>query len=129
MFSPNICYESLFFNSVNNNSNLIINVTNDGWFGKSTGPFQHFEHLKLRAVENNLPVIRVANSGISGVINNFGETIIKTKLYKEEVVDIKLPYSDKKIKKISESCIVIVLILINLILIIFFHYDKQLHHD
>ncbi len=123
VFSPNICYESIFFNSINKNSNLIINITNDGWFGKSTGPFQHFEHLKLRAVENNLPVIRVANSGISGVISNFGETIIKTKLYKEEVIDIKLPYSDKKTKKISEGFIIIVLILINLVLIASFHYN------
>ena len=119
-FSPNICYESIFYSSINKNSNLIINITNDAWFGKSTGPFQHFEHLKLRAIENNLPVIRVANSGFSGVINNLGKTLIKNKLYKEDYIDIKLPFVEKgNMYKINEKISIFFLIILNIFLIFF----------
>ena len=90
IFSPNICYESIFYKSINKNSDLIINITNDAWFGKSSGPFQHFEHLKLRAVENNMFVIRSANSGISGLIDNKGKVLNKIKLGEKGVVDVRI---------------------------------------
>lgn len=90
IFSPNICYESIFYKSINKNSDLIINITNDAWFGKSSGPFQHFEHLKLRAVENNMFVIRSANSGISGLIDNHGKVINKLRLGNKGIIDITI---------------------------------------
>ena len=68
-----ICYESIFPNLVNNKANLIINITNDVWFGKTSGPYQHIVALKFRAVENNLPAIRVSNYGKSLFINNKGQ--------------------------------------------------------
>ena len=89
--APIICYESIFTSMISKKANLIVNVTNDAWFGKSSGPYQHFEALKFRALENNIPAIRVANSGISGVIDRFGRVLVKTKLGTEAVLDVKLP--------------------------------------
>lgn len=89
-FSPIICYESLFNNAINKDAKLIINATNDIWFGKTTATFQHFDALRFRAVENGVPAIRSANSGISAYINKYGKVIKKTKLNKVELLDILL---------------------------------------
>lgn len=89
--APIICYESIFTNMISKKANVIVNVTNDAWFGKSSGSYQHFEVLKFRALENNMPVIRVANSGISGVIDRFGRVVVKTKLGTVAVLDVVLP--------------------------------------
>ncbi len=81
-----ICYEIIFteiLHSQDQNTNFILNVTNDAWFGQSSGPYQHFSMSILRAVERGLPVVRVANTGISGVIDSFGRVIIKSKLNTE----------------------------------------------
>jgi apolipoprotein N-acyltransferase len=87
IFSPNICYESIFSDSVNKKADLIINFTNDAWFGNTSGPYQHFDALKFRVVENSMPAIRVANSGISAVIDNRGRVVIKLKLNESGVID------------------------------------------
>ena len=89
-----ICYEiifSKFLHSYNQNTNFILNVTNDAWFGRSSGPYQHFSMSILRAVERGLPVVRVANTGISGVIDPYGRGIIKSKLNTEYYESTMLP--------------------------------------
>jgi apolipoprotein N-acyltransferase len=88
-FKPIICYESIFTNNFKNNSeyDVVINITNDFWFGKSFGTYQHLEAARARAVEYGVPVIRVANSGISAVILPNGDIIKKTKLF--EVTNLK----------------------------------------
>ena len=91
LFSPNICYESIFKDSINMQAKLIVSITNDSWFGNTSGPYQHFSNLKLRAVENGIPVIRVGNSGISAVIDGFGRVNKKIKLNKKAILDIKIP--------------------------------------
>ena len=91
LFSPNICYESIFKDSVNMRAKLIVSITNDSWFGNTSGPYQHFSNLKLRAVENGIPAIRVGNSGISAVIDGFGRVHKKIKLNKKAILDIKIP--------------------------------------
>ncbi|WCR57068.1 MAG: Apolipoprotein N-acyltransferase [Rickettsia asembonensis] len=80
---PLICYESIFSDFVRTNNEIadvIINITNDAWYGKSSGPYQHFHISRSRAVENGLPMIRVANNGISAIVDPFGRTIKKLNL-------------------------------------------------
>ena len=76
-FIPLICYEIIFskyiFDQIDNKTALIINITNDGWFGDSIGPYQHLQFAKIRAVEFGIPVARVANTGISAFIDPYGE--------------------------------------------------------
>ena len=83
--SPLICYEAIFPSQVTNRSNRpnwLINVTNDAWYGNSAGPYQHFEIVRVRAIEEGLPLVRAANTGISAIINPLG--IIQSKLPLEE---------------------------------------------
>jgi len=81
-FIPVICYEIAFYwkllNKLNYKSNFIINITNDFWFGKYVGPYQHLYLTKIRAAEFNKPIIRVSNNGISAVIDNNGVVLNKT---------------------------------------------------
>ena len=91
--SPIICYEIAFANNVIDNTNkpdIIINLTNDGWFGKSSGPYQHLVLAKFRAVENKLPIIRVSNSGISAYIDEYGRVLKKISLDIIGVLDIEI---------------------------------------
>ena len=80
-FVPLICYEILFsdliFKSLDQDTSVIINITNDAWFGNTIGPIQHFQYAKIRAVEFGIPVIRVANTGYSGLIGPYGEVLKK----------------------------------------------------
>lgn len=74
-----ICYEAIFpqysQRIKNNGSDVIINVTNDAWFGDSFGPYQHLVQTRFRAVENNIPIIRSANTGISSFIDKNGHIL------------------------------------------------------
>lgn len=99
-FEPSICYEGIFQNKVDKKlySNLIINITNDAWFGKTTGPKQHLSANIFRSVENGIPLIRVSNSGISGVYDADGKMIKVIRLN-------KVGYSDVEIKMGSGNTI------------------------
>ena len=70
-----ICYEIIYAGTLNNNLDydLIINISEDGWFGNSIGPYQHFAHSKFRSIEQGKTLIRSANNGISVIINPSGE--------------------------------------------------------
>ncbi len=74
---PLICFESTFPNLVNSDTEneIIINISNDGWFGKSLAPYQHLQITQVRALEFNRYILRAANTGLSAVINNHGEII------------------------------------------------------
>ena len=75
-YTPLICYEAIFSGLTprdkNQRPNFIINVTNDAWYGFSAGPYQHLAQTRFRAVEEGLPLIRAANTGISGIIDPYG---------------------------------------------------------
>jgi len=91
---PLICYEAIFPGDITPRDarpGWIINVTNDGWFGISTGPYQHLQQIRLRAVEEGLPVVRAANTGISAVIDPTGRIVARLGLGIEGVLDANLP--------------------------------------
>ena len=92
--SPLICYEAIFPGDVTDPAHRpgwLLNITNDAWFGDSSGPYQHFESARVRAVEEGLPLVRAANTGISGVVDPYGRVIAHLGLGKAGVVDARLP--------------------------------------
>ena len=118
---PLICYESIFPQlalTPNTKADLIVNVTNDAWYGNSSGPYQHFQISRLRAVENGLPLLRVANNGVSAVIDPVGRIVQKLSLNKVGVIDSLIPIKLNKPTLYSKfgNANVIVLILVVLII-------------
>lgn len=91
---PLICYEAIFPGSAvppGERPGWLVNVTNDGWFGISTGPYQHFQQARTLAITEGLPVVRAANTGISAVIDPVGRIVKELPLGVEGVVDAGLP--------------------------------------
>ena len=89
-----ICYESIFAEEVrisNVDVDVIINVTNDAWYGNSSGPYQHFEISRMRAVENGLPMIRAGNNGISAIIDPMARVLDRIDLNQVGVLDGYMP--------------------------------------
>ena len=70
---------------------LLVNLTNDAWFGASSGPYQHLEATRFRALEYGLPMVRVANTGLSAVIDPYGRTIVSSRLNEKTAIDSSLP--------------------------------------
>ena len=78
-FYPLICYEAIFPSEIGGSADeaaALLNVTNDAWFGRTPGPYQHFQQARLRAVERGLPLIRGANNGISAVVDAKGQVVV-----------------------------------------------------
>ena len=94
-----ICIESIYpdfvAGFVNQNAQLIVVVTNDSWYGDSSGPYQHEAMSMLRAVENRRAVVRSANGGISCVIDPVGNVLINTKMYEQTSFTYPVPLQSK----------------------------------
>jgi len=93
-FSPLICYEVIFPGAVARRDDRpawLLNVTNDAWFGNSPGPSQHFASARLRAVEEGLPLVRAANTGISGIIDPYGRVLQSLEVGQKGILDSRLP--------------------------------------
>ncbi|WP_165780744.1 apolipoprotein N-acyltransferase [Holospora curviuscula] len=87
-----ICYEIIFPISTScPKAQWILNLTNDGWFGYTPGPFQHLASAQFRAIETGLPVLRAANTGISAVFDGMGRTLVTLPLQKRGYIDTLLP--------------------------------------
>lgn len=89
-----ICYEVIFPAAVadkKHRPDFLVNLTFDGWYGESAGPYQHFAAARLRAIEEGLPLIRAAGSGISGIISPLGEATAWAGLNEKTVIDGYLP--------------------------------------
>lgn len=93
-FAPLICYEVIFPGQAiapGDRPGWIINVTNDGWFGNTPGPRQHFHQVQIRAVEEGIPVVRAANTGISAIVDPVGRVVARLDIDMIGVVDGGLP--------------------------------------
>ena len=127
---PLICYEVLFpklVKSISGEYNLIVNITNDAWYKKSSGPYQHFSLSKIRAVMEGITMIRSANTGISGIVGPDGIILAKLDLELEGVVDYKLNLRSIKTvyNKLGDSLFVLIMLFLLLVISISFFYKKN----
>ena len=91
-----ICYEAIFPAAIvqgDGRPGLLVNITNDGWFGETTGPYQHFHQSRVRAVEEGVPLIRAANNGISAVVDARGRVVALLGLNVRGAIDSAVPAS------------------------------------
>lgn len=94
-WTPYICYDAIFGDIIRDairaGSRLMVNITNDGWFGRSTAPFQHLNIVRHLAVTYGYPVARLANSGVSAFIDQYGHYDQNTNIFEERVIQRKMP--------------------------------------
>ena len=93
-FSPLICYEAIFSGQVVDRDDRpawLVNITNDAWFGNSTGPRQHLAAARMRAVEEGLPLLRAANTGISAAFDARGHEIGRIGMQTADTLVVLLP--------------------------------------
>ena len=91
---PLICYEAVFPQDVNGYAerpDLLLQITNDAWFGEASGPYQHLAQARIRAIEQGLPLLRAANTGVSAVIDGAGRVLVSLPLGEAGHLDALLP--------------------------------------
>ena len=127
-FLPLICYEIIFSGNLSKTSNFdfIINISEDGWFGKSLGPKQHFAHSIFRALETGKYILRSSNNGMSAIINPLGEVEKQIEYGISGYIDFdEKRDSNKTIFSIYGNKIFITLILLYIFLTISFNRFKK----
>ena len=98
--SVSICYESVYpalsRSFVQRGSQLLVTITNDAWFGRSSAAFQHFEMGAMRAVEQGRYMVRAANTGISGAVDPYGRVLATTNLFEPAAVTVDVRLLDDR---------------------------------
>ena len=121
-----ICYEVIFPGQVtdpDNRPDWLLNITNDAWYGDSTGPRQHLLQTRVRAIEEGLPIVRSASTGISALIDPYGRVLDKISLNERGVINSELPTKVSTptnysyFKEWIFTCISVILMIVNLVLI------------
>ncbi|MEC8265645.1 MAG: apolipoprotein N-acyltransferase [Pseudomonadota bacterium] len=125
-FEPSICYEAIFQTFYDKDSELMINITNDAWFGKTIGPRQHLSSQIFRAVEKSTPLVRSANSGISVVTDENGKIFKKILLNTQGFIDVRLSLKKsqtffEKNKNYSTVILIFLVFLLFYLIDIFYH--------
>jgi len=126
-FVPLICYEIIYSGKINKSSDnfdLILNISEDGWFGNSVGPYQHFSHSIFRSIEEGKSLIRSTNNGISAFINPNGKIINQIKSTESGVIEVRSFYQTKKTLFSSFGNKIFFYFLIFYIILIFFLKKK-----
>ena len=94
-WTPYICYDAIFGDlvreAIRSGSRLMVNITNDGWFGRSSAPYQHLNLIRYRVVESGMPVARLANSGVSVFIDQYGHFDMNTEIFTDRVIQRTVP--------------------------------------
>lgn len=94
LVQPLICYEVIFpgiFSRAEMRPDILVNLTNDAWFGGTPGPYQHLEQARMRAVEEGIPLLRVANTGVSAGFDAYGRTLARIDMDQAGFVDVNVP--------------------------------------
>ena len=122
---PMICYEVIFpelIQKSDSKTNLIVNISEDGWFGSSIGPHQHFAKAIFRSIENNSFLVRSANKGISAIISNKGQIIKRLNINEAGNIEMEVPLITSEYKSKND---LIFFILLFTYLIIFLIYKNK----
>lgn len=130
-FSTAICYEILFsnfirqyLNSTPKSPSFLINITNDSWYGPTSEPHQHLFLSKWRAVENNIPIIRMTNTGISSILYEDGSESERTGVFSKEILDVDMAFQKERkptLFQVAGSMVTIVIAILILTLSLLYH--------
>ncbi len=123
-----VCYEVIFPGQIieqNHPPAVIINVTNDAWYGNTSGPYQHFQMARIRAIEEGTPLVRAANNGISAVVDAYGRIIAKTALGSTTILDAYLPTKIAATTYSSYGSRIVLLIMAMLMLIALYRHKNS----
>jgi apolipoprotein N-acyltransferase len=118
---PLICYEAIFPGAAvpqGERPGWLVNVTNDGWFGISSGPYQHLQQSRMLAIAEGLPLVRAANTGISAVIDPVGRVVNSLPLGAEGVLDARLPATIEPTIYLSYGNFILILALLLSLMIV-----------
>ena len=127
-FIPLICYEIIYSGKINlklDETHFIINISEDGWFGNSIGPVQHFSHSIFRAIEEGKNIIRTSNNGVSAYIDSNGKIINKLESTDRGVIEINNYKSIKKTFFSKFGNNIFFYFILFYIILIFFNFKKR----
>jgi len=131
-FLPLICYEIIYSGNLKKNNedfDFIVNISEDGWFGDSIGPHQHFSHSIFRAIEEGKNVIRVSNNGTSGVIDGNGKLLSKIKSTERGVIQVNKIKNTKKTFFSQHGNKIFFYFVIFYIILIFLNFKGRNHEE